>query len=463
MAFVESNGSASVLHVLKWKDLDGTVSSPATDLTGSTSISTCIAPCMVSVTYDSSHGNSNSSPFYNYQAVIDTLYVGGDGGILYAIAPIFNGTSAPLVAHSVTVASGTVLSAPVLDFNSGNLFVGSSNGILYAVNPGTFTVNATHLAVGSGATPGGGITDGPLIDGSTGRVFAYSASNVAFSSTLVPTSGLSANTSGVVVEADTTTPFGSETVAVVGNATTTAGFNLHTGAFDNAYYTSPATGNLFMCAVSSGSSQEARLYMVPFGSSNNMNPGSLSGSLNQSAGVASSSAFVSTDGEECSPISEIFSGSDRLFFGSGTAGVDGQVNTLAGSGTGGAFQTSDASGFTTGSSVAEPNSQGGTSAIVVDNLFSPPAWAAGTAYASGALILDSNGNVQECTTSGTSKTGTHPGWSSTYNGTTPDGTLVWTEKGTNQAASFYFSTLATSSNCGSGVFCAVKLTQSALQ
>jgi hypothetical protein len=59
------------------------------------------------------------------------------------------------------------------------------------------------------------------------------------------------------------------------------------------------------------------------------------------------------------------------------------------------------------------------------------AWAATHAYSVGTLILDSNSNVEECTTAGTSG-GSHPTWSTALGGTTPDsGTLVWTNMGPN--------------------------------
>jgi hypothetical protein len=56
----------------------------------------------------------------------------------------------------------------------------------------------------------------------------------------------------------------------------------------------------------------------------------------------------------------------------------------------------------------------------------PSAWQAGHAYASGVLITDSNGNIQQVTTPGTSG-GTHPTWATSVSSTTTDGgTLVWT-------------------------------------
>ncbi len=54
-----------------------------------------------------------------------------------------------------------------------------------------------------------------------------------------------------------------------------------------------------------------------------------------------------------------------------------------------------------------------------------PSWAATTAEVIGNLIVDSNGNIQRCTTAGTSGT-TAPAWAAALNATTTDGTAVWT-------------------------------------
>ena len=72
----------------------------------------------------------------------------------------------------------------------------------------------------------------------------------------------------------------------------------------------------------------------------------------------------------------------------------------------------------------------GTTAIVVDNVVDvTPIWLATTAYAVNNSIVDSNGNVQQCTTAGTSG-GSHPAWSTTVGGVTNDtGALRWTMRG----------------------------------
>jgi hypothetical protein len=59
----------------------------------------------------------------------------------------------------------------------------------------------------------------------------------------------------------------------------------------------------------------------------------------------------------------------------------------------------------------------------------PGTWTMTNAYAAGALVLDSNNNVQMCTTAGTSGS-TQPTWNTVYGGTTADGsTLIWTNIG----------------------------------
>lgn len=53
------------------------------------------------------------------------------------------------------------------------------------------------------------------------------------------------------------------------------------------------------------------------------------------------------------------------------------------------------------------------------------AWAASTGYLVGNMIVDSNSNVQRCSTAGTSGV-SHPTWATTIGLTTTDNTAVWT-------------------------------------
>jgi hypothetical protein len=54
-----------------------------------------------------------------------------------------------------------------------------------------------------------------------------------------------------------------------------------------------------------------------------------------------------------------------------------------------------------------------------------PAWAATTAWAAGNLVVDANGNIQRCTTAGTSGSAA-PTWATALGATTSDGSVVWT-------------------------------------
>src|SRR5690348_16931215 len=59
----------------------------------------------------------------------------------------------------------------------------------------------------------------------------------------------------------------------------------------------------------------------------------------------------------------------------------------------------------------------------------PAAWAATTAYTVGQTILDTNNNVQICTTAGNSGATEPATWSTIVGGTTTDATVTWTNTG----------------------------------
>lgn len=54
-----------------------------------------------------------------------------------------------------------------------------------------------------------------------------------------------------------------------------------------------------------------------------------------------------------------------------------------------------------------------------------PSWSASAVRAAGALIVDASGNIQRCTTAGTSGTAA-PTWATAIAATTTDGSAVWT-------------------------------------
>ena len=52
-------------------------------------------------------------------------------------------------------------------------------------------------------------------------------------------------------------------------------------------------------------------------------------------------------------------------------------------------------------------------------------WAPTTQYGAGQMIVDSGGHIELCIQSGQSKSGGAPGWPTTVNTTTTDGTVIW--------------------------------------
>ncbi len=54
------------------------------------------------------------------------------------------------------------------------------------------------------------------------------------------------------------------------------------------------------------------------------------------------------------------------------------------------------------------------------------AWTASTPYAVGAMVKDSNGRIQRCTTAGTSSTTAPASWATVIGNTTTDNTVTWT-------------------------------------
>jgi hypothetical protein len=390
--YVESTSSASYLHVLVWHSADGgTVSASKAPTNSTSAVSSCPsgASCLVTTALGT-HAITRSAPFYDYAH--DVVYVGDDNGTLYEVTPVL-GSGTPAVS-TLTVSSGNRLTGPVLDYSSGDIFVGSSNGNPYAVKSGTFALE-THssLQVGESGCTNAGLIDSPLVDSTNGMVFATS---------MVGADG----THNVVVQAATTganSPGGATwsaaAVANVGEGdsgcNSSATFYAHSPIFDNTYYTTPAGGHLLVGGTDNNTTHDyPALWSVTFSGT----PALLT-TATEFTGTGSIPRGSSTNHDEISPLTEIYQGStDYLFFGVGGSSYTGLFGFRV---SGGAYTAISGSPITT-----YPHAQGGTSAIVIDNV-------------SNAA----------------------------------------------QASSIYFTTLATSTTvCGSSsAYCAVKLTQSALR
>jgi hypothetical protein len=368
VAFIESTSGGSYFHVLVLPNpiptppsQSGTVLSPLTP----TSCTTPTTPgCMTTLAIQTSATDSNSSPWVDYGP--DAAYVGADNGVLYKISPVFGGGAPALVTTGgwpVTVSTQTnkVLTAPVVDDNAARIFMGDGYGYLYAVNmtnPGTSMAQVTVGWVGHGA--GTGVVDPPIAvtdtaNPPTDQVFVFTGCSIV-QGIGGAVSQIPANfTSSTTLTTSNTVDLGSGSGD--GDCTTD---NAHSGAFDNAFWLNGSTsGHMIACGFVSGTTAKP---LIPSNPKMYFFP--FASHVITSTG---SSTFVVNNtvvGDECSPLTEFYDGAtDRVFFGAGGT-TDGylQSSTITTS-----LTTPNCTGLPTSSCVASPSALGGTSGIVIDN------------------------------------------------------------------------------------------------
>ncbi len=192
--------------------------------------------------------------------------------------------------------AGAILSGPVFDAGSGNVYVGDSTGQLSYVQDVNSTVGSCSTAPAPpclGATAqalGGAVVDAPLVDSALGTVYAFVGTD--------PTNH------GTVYEFDATLAAWSVTTPVGGNSSTAS--QIHAGAFDNGYLNDPSgNGHLFVCGKDANYNDRPAIHRITIanGVMNNFSDGSLT--------------LVSASGEECSPVTEIYNtaaSTEWLFF-----------------------------------------------------------------------------------------------------------------------------------------------------
>jgi hypothetical protein len=275
------SGTAGVggaqLVVMQWAP-GGTLTSPTT-LTSNSSYPNCTAPCMIAVPFSGTPTDTYSSPFVAYNSTNgtasgpSTIYVGDDAGNLHQFTNIF-GTGTPSEVTTggwpVALNANASLGSPVYDAGSGLVFVGdyapfpsSSNcqlfatpnlcGYLYSVNSSGTVVKSAQLDYNVG------ILDSPIVDSTTGMVYAFVGDDGSANCTA---NGFAGPCAGVY---QFPTGFGggaAGTEAAVGT-----GYEfLMSGTFDNAYFTSssPPTGNLYV--VGNTGPANNTLYQIPISS-----------------------------------------------------------------------------------------------------------------------------------------------------------------------------------------------------
>jgi hypothetical protein len=450
VAFVQTDtDQVGTLVLIRWAASTGTVGSPVTPTTVLPSAYVgCIAPCMTTVIlHDGSNlitDDTTSSVFYDYSN--DIGWVGGARGWLHKITGVFKGV--PTEIHNgvfpVQVNSGNTLSSPVYDAASGNVFVGDYDGFLYSVNSTTAAIiQSAHLDFGTG------IVEGPVVDSTNGFVYVFSSSD----GTSNCTGSVACSAVYQLSTAFTTGATGNEITAgkSVAIGTLPNPNPMYIGGFNATYLNSAnATGNIYICGNTGG---VPTLYGIHF---NAGVPGASS--------PISTLAVLPTSTPACSPVADVSNpnatggSSERLFF-----SVQNNALPICHS-TGGCLLSvldtprQNSTAYAVGQRILARNLHvqtvvtAGTSAATAP-LFTGPTltltpdgtvvwvdegdvvgaltnvWTKSKNYATAAIhFIDSNGNIEAVTTTGTSGS-SPPTWNKVLMGTTVDGTVTWTNLG----------------------------------
>jgi hypothetical protein len=245
-----------------------------------------------SVTLNGSPNVSNSAVFVDYQN--DIGYVGDDSGLLHKLTPFFNGALAEVTTGGwpVTVSSTStkILTGPIFDSVSDNIFVGDNEGTagnlfyvrlaaasLGTCNPGSNggnppCVGNTTLAVSTKQ----GVTDSPVVDSTNQWVYTQTSN--------------ANGTNAKIYQASTT--LGTVSSANVGGE---SGEDLHSGDFDNTYYTDGPTNSgsrYYVCGLDAMGSDSV-VYQFGFNSGGQLNTTALT-----------SLTVTNANNTPCSPLTE---------------------------------------------------------------------------------------------------------------------------------------------------------------
>jgi len=322
VAFVD-NANPAVFHVLTWSAADGgTVPAPATPTAGE----------IVNLTLTGATTDPDSSPFVDYYN--DFAYVGTNNGRLYKITGVFHGTPALAGAPWPITGLGTALTSPVIDFSTGNIFIGNAAGQLYGFTSAGAAITGSPATIGNGGAHGM-LADPVLVDGLNGLLYVATGRNTAAGT--------------AIVAQVSTSNLSSPVVASIGSNNVTT---IHAPAFNAPYFSGMSNGSgtaqwfLYVCGLANGPATSPVLYRVGF----NGSPGTM-----KTAVDATTVSLSANNGEQCSPLTEFQNGVDRLFLGLLTSAF---------------VEYFDISTTTTPTLGAQVSEAGGTSGIIVDNVSS---------------------------------------------------------------------------------------------
>ncbi len=338
IAFVDNANPNSSFHVLAWKANSGTIAAP----TAPTVVGTVPGPDQMT-SLALTGRDTGSAPFYD--DINDVAYVGTTTGRLYRIKNVFCTLPACVstpVAPSIDatfgaggfVTAGTkILTSPVYDFVTDNIFVGSSDGKLYGFSVSTgAAITGSPLTVGIGTATGGIITP-PIVDGNDGVLYVATGDNGA-NAAVVQTS-----------TANFTTP----RTASLGQRRV---HSIHLPALNDNYYSQAVNtpgSPWFLYSCGYDTSSNPFLYRVGFDAGRNMN-----------TTIDAVTLALGTTRDECTAMTEWASGGvDRLYF---SMKVQGQVG----------YTDITTNPFVPGApGINDPTAEaGGVSAIIIDNVSS---------------------------------------------------------------------------------------------
>jgi hypothetical protein len=347
VAFIEDGiGDAAYFDVLTWVAGQGTSAiTPATPGTGGSALTRLAYTTADTSCKGTATTNSNSSPYVDYGS--NSAYIGADNGILYRISNVFGGT--PAIEYCVTVKAGALLTSPVYDEISNQVFV-SDGFTVYAYTPGTssFTLTGSINVADTAATNKDPIVLSPIVDTLDGFVYVFSAADTTNKYSIVSQMNLSLT---------------SQATAEIGPEQT-ADFVLD-GDFDNNYYyydVKSGLGTLYACGTQTANYAAPALYALTF---------------TAGTGILSSTPAMSDDvningtsnpNGTCSALLDFYDGTnDRLFVGTGNYAATTGANLVT--------QWSTNSQIT--SSATKPQNTasgywGGTTAFTVDDVTSAP-------------------------------------------------------------------------------------------
>jgi hypothetical protein len=451
--------AGSYLILVKWlattgAPITGTVTVP--NPVANTAYRTCVPtpnPCMTVVKF-SSNTDSNSAPFVDYTN--DAIYVGDDDGYLYEIGGVFVGTPGLVSWSNHAVDPTYALTGPVYDPTSGNIYVADANGIVSTVLQSngevTYQVQTASSPLVDGpsetSTLGYPIPDPPIVDSTAETVTVFvSNDNAAFQGADLDQFIICDSTNQAALGVSCTVG-GAAYASTAQPQVGPAGVQMHDGDFDNSYYSGNYNdGYIYFCGKTPGPDTDGfyvtggsdtptieRAYFDTNGFLNGVDYGYTTGTT-FNPDYLSVTVTGEATGEECSPLTEVYNGSnDYMFFSVQGGGIGGDCGTMGGT--------------------ADSNPSGGCVMSIIVN--------------------DSSSSTNSCpsTTSSTTPCPTPMPTAVSASIGEPGGTsgiIIDNVSSAGQASSVYFSPLefaagaAANGNCAAGVGCAVKATQSGLQ